>query len=131
LVAIDLPNARRLGYSVVLGQAIVTGIVALMSFAMAGSLGGWSALLGGGISTLASLCLALIAFGRSGANAQSAITAFYVGETAKLVVAVVLFVLILKTMRVAPLPLFTGYMATFLVYWMILARAVRNPNGSK
>jgi ATP synthase protein I len=127
VVAIDLPNARRLAYGVVLGQAVVTGIVALLSFAMAGSVGAWSALLGGGISTLASLCLALIAFGRSSANAQSAVTAFYVGEAAKLAVVVVLFVLILKTMRVAPMPLFAAYMATFLVYWVVLARTL--PRG--
>ena len=129
MVAIDLPNARRLAYGVVLGQALVTGIVTLLSSALAGTMGGWSALLGGGISTLASLCLALVAFGRSKADARSAVTAFYAGEAVKLAVAVVLFVLILKTMKVAPLPLFAGYMATFLVYWMVLARAVRNPNG--
>lgn len=130
MVATDLPNARRLAFSVVLGQAVVTGIVALASFAMAGSAGATSALLGGGISTLASLGMAVVAFGRTGsANAQRAVSAFYVGEAVKLALIVVLFVWVLKVMKVSPLPLFAAYMATFLVYWIVLARAVRNSNG--
>ena len=35
MVAIDLPNPRRLAYGVVLGQAVVTGIAALVSLAVA------------------------------------------------------------------------------------------------
>jgi ATP synthase protein I len=127
LVAIDLPNARRLAYRVVLGQAVVTGIVALLSFAMAGSGGATSALLGGGISTLASLAMAILAFGRERADAQRAVTAFYVGEAVKLVLVVVMFVWVLKTLKISPLPLFAAYMATFLVYWVVLARIFRNP----
>ena len=127
MVAIDLPNARRLAYGVVLGQAVVTGIVALLSFAMAGLQAAQSALLGGGISTLASLGMALVAFGRGSVSAQRAVTAFYVGEAVKLAVMVVLFVVVLKVMKVSPLPLFAAYMATFLVYWIVLARLLRTP----
>ncbi len=125
MVAIDLPNARRLAYGVVLGQALVTGVVALLSFAMAGPTGAWSAAVGGGISTLGSLAMAAIAFGGGRPSAQGAITAFYVGEAVKLALVVLLFVLILKVLKVSPLPLFAGYMATFLVYWIVLARLVR------
>lgn len=125
MVAIDLPNARRLAYGVVLGQALVTGVVALLSFAMAGPVGAWSAAAGGGISTLGSLAMAAIAFGGDKPGAQGAITAFYVGEAVKLALVVLLFVLILKVLKVSPLPLFAGYMATFLVYWIVLARLVR------
>lgn len=125
MVAIDLPNARRLAFGVVLGQAVVTGIVALVSFAMAGSAGAQSALLGGGISALGSLGMAVVAFGRAGpASAQSAVTAFYVGEAVKLALVIVLFIWVLKVMKVSPLPLFAAYMATFLVYWVVLAKAL-------
>jgi ATP synthase protein I len=125
VVAIDLPNARRLAFGVVLGQAIVTGVVALVSLAMAGPTGAWSAALGGGISTLGSLAMAGIAFAGSKPSAHGAVTAFYVGEAVKLALVVVAFVLILKMLKVSPLPLFAGYMATFLVYWIVLARLVR------
>jgi F0F1-type ATP synthase assembly protein I len=43
----------------------------------------------------------------------------------KLVVTVVLFVLVLRRWRIAPAPLFLTYMATFLVYWLALARTFR------
>jgi F0F1-type ATP synthase assembly protein I len=125
VVAIDLPNARRLAFGVVLGQAVVTGVVALASLALAGPAGAWSAALGGGISTLGSLAMAGIAFGGSKPSPQGAVAAFFVGEAVKLALVVVMFVVILKVMKVSPLPLFAGYMATFLVYWIVLARLVR------
>ena len=125
LVGIDLPNARRLSFGVVLGLAVVTGVFALVSFALAGPAGAGSAMLGGGISTLASLCMAFVAFGRPSLDAQHAATAFYVGEAVKLALVVVLFIVVFKFTRVAPLPLFAAYMATFLVYWIVLARFSR------
>jgi len=125
VVANDLPTARRLGFSTVLGQAIVTGIVALLSFVLAGPIGATSALIGGGISTLASLAMTLVAFGASSTSAERAVRAFYLGEAVKLAVVVVLFVVVLKTMKIAPLPLFAAFMATFIVHWIALARMAR------
>jgi F0F1-type ATP synthase assembly protein I len=131
VVAIDLRTARRLVYGVVLGQAAVTLIVALVCFAVAGSRGALSALLGGGISTLASLAMALLSFGSgTGADAQRAIRGFYVGEAFKVVLVVALFVVVLKTMKVSAGALFAGYGATFFVYWIALANALP-PLGGK
>ena len=126
MVAIDLPNARRLAYGVVLGQAVVTGVVALVCLAWAGSLAAGSALIGGGISTLASLGMALVDFSQGSADAQRIVIAFYAGEAVKLAVMIVLFVVVLKTMQVLPVPLFAAFMATFLVYWIVLAGSLRN-----
>lgn len=137
MVAVDLPNARRLAFSVVAGQAVVTLIFALASFAIAGSNAALSALLGGGIGTLASLVMALLAFGRSaGTDPQRIVRAFYLGEAAKLVLVVVLFAVVLKAMKVSPAALFGAYVATFFVYWIALANALpplggRPPPGRK
>jgi ATP synthase protein I len=126
LVAIDLPTARRSAYRVVLGQAVMTGIVAGVSYALAGPMEGVSALLGGGISTLASLAMAALAFrGSVMADGQRALGAFYGGEAVKLAVVIVSFVVVLKTMKVAPLPMLAAYMATFIVHWIVLANMVR------
>ena len=125
MVAIDPSNARRLAFGVVLGQAVVTGVVALVSLAVSGPLAAVSALLGGGISTLASLGMAVVGFSRGSANAQAAIVAFYAGEAVKLAVMIVLFVVVLETMTIAPVPLFAGYLATFVVYWVVLAGSLR------
>lgn len=125
MVAIDLPNARRLAYSVVIGQAVVTGVVALVSLGLAGMHAAGSALLGGGISTLASLGMAVVGFSQGSTDAQRVVIAFFAGEAVKLVVMIVLFVVVLKTMQVSPVPLFAAYMATFVVYWVVLAGFLR------
>ena len=125
MIAIDLPNPRRLALSVVLGQAAVTAICALVSFGVAGSHAALSAVLGGGISSIASLAMAMVGFGKQAAtDPQRAIRAFLVGETAKVAVVIVLFVVVLKTMKVVPLAMLGSYMATFLVFWVALANAL-------
>ena len=125
MIAIDLPNPRRLALSVVLGQVAVTVICALVSWALADLHAAISALLGGGISSAASLAMALVGFGKeAAADPQRAIRAFFVGETAKVAVVIVLFVVVLKLVRVVPLALFAGFAATYLVYWIALVGAL-------
>ena len=50
---------------------------------------------------------------------------FFRGSAMKLVVTVVLFVLALRGRNLAAGPLFVTYVATFLVYWLALARSLR------
>jgi F0F1-type ATP synthase assembly protein I len=130
VIAIDLPTARRLVFSVVLGQVAVTLMAALLSWAIGDARTGWSAALGGGISTIASLAMAVLTFGGSAAaNPERAMRAFYVGEAAKVVVVVVLFVVVLKTIRVVPLAMLGAYVATFFVFWVALANALPTLGG--
>ena len=132
VVSIDAAQARRVAYSVVLWQGAVTIVVALVSYGMAGRLAAMSALIGGGISTLASLVMAALSFRRSSlANAYSAVRGFYVGEAAKLATVVVLFVMVLRTLKVSPLAMFAAYVATFFVYWVALANALPTLGQSK
>ena len=125
VIAIELPNPRRLALSVALGQAAVTLLCALVSFGIADSRAAISALLGGGISSLASVAMALVGFGKQAAtDPHRAIRAFFVGETAKVGVVIVLFVVVLKTMKVVPLAMLGSYIATFFVFWVALANAL-------
>ena len=125
MIAIDLASARRLAFSVVLGQAAVTLICALAAWLIADSRAAFSAALGGGISTAASLAMALLGVGgRSATDPQRALRSFFVGETAKIVVMIGLFVAVLKTMRVVPLAMLGTYVATFFVFWVALANAL-------
>jgi F0F1-type ATP synthase assembly protein I len=136
VTAIDLPTARRLVISVVLGQVTVTLMAALLAWALGDARTGWSAALGGGISTVACLAMAVLTFGGSAAtDPQRAMRAFYLGEAAKVVVVVVLFVVVLRTIRVVPLAMLGAYIATFFVFWVALANALptlggRRPGGS-
>ena len=118
---IDLPHARRLAFGVVLGQAAVTLIAMLVAWTAAGRLSAYSALLGGGIGTGASLVMALVSFGRGGMDAQRVLQSFYLGELLKLLLVIGLFIAALRMAKVAPLAMFAAFVATFIVYWMALA----------
>ena len=116
-------DARRVAFGVVRGQAAVTLAAALLGWGFGGAHVGWSAALGGAIGTVASLGMALMAFGgKSAASAARILGTFYAGEIVKVAVAIVAFVLVLKLAGAAPLPMFAAYMATFVVYWIVLAR---------
>ena len=125
MVTLELPQARRLAGSVVLGQVVITVVAALLCFAVWGRVAGLSALAGGGISAVASAALALIGFSSpAGASAERVARSFYMGEGTKLVVTVALFVLVLVTMKVSFAALFGTYIATLFVYWIALANAL-------
>jgi ATP synthase protein I len=131
LVTLELPQARRLAASVVLGQVVITVVAAAICFAVWGRTAGLSALAGGGISCAASAALALIGFGgAAGAAAERVARAFYVGEATKLAVTVVLFVVVFVTMKVSFPALFGAYIATLFVYWIALANALPSLSGT-
>ena len=131
MLAIDLPQARRLAFGVVLGQAGVTVIAALVAWSVAGAGAALSALLGGGIATVGSLAMAGLVFAGAVANAQRIVAAFYVGEAVKLAVVVVLFVVVLRTVKVVPLAMLAGFAATYLVYWIALLVALPSVSGTR
>lgn len=125
MITLDLPSARRLAFMCVRAQLLVTVLAAAVSVVVAGPRAGWSALVGGGASTLASIAMALLAFGRwSRSSAEWMLLAFYVGEFAKIMVVIVVLVLALVFMKVNPVAMLAAYAATFLVYWVVLARAL-------
>jgi ATP synthase protein I len=131
VIAIDLALARRLALSVVLGQAAVTAICALAAWLIADAHAALSAALGGGISTVASLAMAFLGVGgRSAVDPQRALRTFFVGETAKVFVMIVLFIVVLKTMKVVPLAMLGTYAATFLVFWVALANLLPPLGGT-
>ena len=125
MVTLELPQARRLAGSVVLGQVVVTVVAAIICFAVWGRTPGLSAIVGGGISAVASAALALIGFGsRAGAPADQIARSFYVGEGVKLAVTVAAFIAVFVTLKVSFAALFGTYIATLFVYWIALANAL-------
>ncbi|MGH8299406.1 MAG: ATP synthase subunit I [Steroidobacteraceae bacterium] len=119
-----------MAFGVVRGQAAVTLAAALVGWALGGLHVGGSAALGGAIGTLASLGMALMAFrGKSTPSAARILCTFYAGEMMKVALAIVSFILVLKLTDAAPLPMFAAYMATFVVYWIVLARMALSLQG--
>ena len=122
-IVIDLPAAKRLAFSVVRGQAAVTLLAALLGWVLGGAHVGMSAALGGAIGTTASLGMALMAFrGNCATSAARILGTFYAGEMVKVAIAIVSFIAVLKLTGASPVPMFGAYMATFVVYWIVLAR---------
>ena len=125
MIAIDLPQARRLAFMCVRAQMLVTVLVAVVSLVVAGPRAASSAVVGGGASTVGSVAMALLAIGRlSGSGAERMLLAFYAGEIAKIMAVIVVLVLALVFMKVNPVAMLAAFMATFVVYWVVLARAV-------
>jgi F0F1-type ATP synthase assembly protein I len=131
VLAIDLPQARRLAFGVVLGQAGVAVIAALGGWALGGGGAALSALLGGAIATAGSLAMAALVFAGARRDAQRIVSAFYVGEAAKLAVVVGLFVAALRMVRVVPVAMLGGFAATYLVYWIALVGALPRLGGTR
>jgi F0F1-type ATP synthase assembly protein I len=124
-------TARREVLLIIAAQAAVTGVLALICWLIFGDLAAQSALIGGGIGTLGSLVQACFSMRRlpAGADPQLLLGGLYRGEAMKVAVTVLAFVWVLRGMRVAPAELFCVYAATFVVYWLALART--SVSGSK
>lgn len=117
---------RRQALAVVAGQFAVAVCGALISYVFLDVRAAVSALVGGGIGAVSTLVQVLIGLRNStGKEPEELVRSFYRGSAMKLVVTVVLFVLALRHWNPAPAPLFVTYAATFLVYWLTLARTLR------
>jgi len=127
VVTVALPEARQVALGVVVGQVLITALVALACWRIAGSKAAESAAIGGGISVAASLAMVVLAFRGGLANdPRRAARAFYAGEAAKLGVMITLFVIVLKNIDISAGAFFAGFLATFVVYWIALAGAPKS-----
>jgi len=133
VTAIELPDLRRAAFGLVLAQLILTAVITLGCFALWNRNAALSAAVGGGIGVAANLVLALVVFRRGGRTLAEIVSAFFVGEAAKFGVTIVLFVVVLVTLKkmLVPGALFGAFVATFLVHWLVLPRAMRKLDGSQ
>src|SRR5437879_8281976 len=87
VLATDLPQARRLAFGVVLGQAVVSVTAALCAWGFVDARAGLSALLGGGIATAGSVGMAGLELGGgAGADARRGVGEVGFGGAGKIVV---------------------------------------------
>lgn len=113
--------AARVTAIILSSQAAVTALVAIIAAVGYGPRAGWSALVGGGICLITTAFFAIRVFARSGAaDARRIARAFYIGETQKLLLTIVLFVAVIKWMNVSYGPLFVAYIAALLVFWLTM-----------
>jgi ATP synthase protein I len=86
--------------------------------------GGWrqglSSALGGIAAFIPNLYFALRIVRSSGQPARKIVNSFYAGESGKLLLTAVLFIMIFKVPNIQILPLLTGYIAALSVFWFAL-----------
>lgn len=102
-------------------QLLLTLLIAVISFAFGSFKTAYSALIGGGVSTLTTLYFASKVFSvRIGSPAAKVARAFYIGEVVKLLLTIILLSGAFLWFDIAPLPLLLAYSAALLAYWLAL-----------
>lgn len=114
-------GAKRVTRTVLLIQLLVTLLSAAVSLVLGSAHAAYSALVGGGVSTLATLYFASQVFSvHIGSPAAKIARAFYWGELVKLLLTIILLSIALLWLDVSPLPLLLAYMAALMAYWLAL-----------
>ena len=114
-------GAKRVTRTVLLIQLLVTLLSAAVSLVLGSAHAAYSALVGGGVSTLATLYFASQVFSvHIGSPAAKIARAFYWGEFVKLLLTIILLSIALLWLDVSPLPLLLAYMAALMAYWLAL-----------
>lgn len=114
-------NAKKATTRIVLIQLLITFLAAAVCFIVFNWRAAYSAVIGGGISIIATLYFAQRVFSlQPGVAAAKIARRFYIGEAIKLMLTAALFVAAIKLSDVSFPPLFLTYAATLLAYWLVL-----------
>lgn len=114
-------GAKQVTRTIARFQLLVTLLAAVLAFGFGDVRAAYSALVGGGISTLVTLYFARQVFSaRIGATATTIARAFLMGEIVKILLTVVLLSIAFLWLKVSPLPLLLAYMAALMAYWLAL-----------
>ena len=114
-------SAQQTTNSILVIQSVITLLAAAVCLFLGNAKAAYSAVVGGGISIIATGYFARQVFASSlGLPAAQIAKRFYVGEAVKLALTAVLFGIAVVGLRVSFLPLLLTYMATLLAYWLVL-----------
>jgi len=114
-------NGRRVALLIVLSQTVATLLIAAGFLALSNGSSARSALIGGGISTMATLVIAVATFREvAGNDPRRMLINLYRGEAAKLGLTALLLIVAFKAIGVQAAPFFVAYIATLFVYWISL-----------
>lgn len=106
-------------------QASVAAAGFLLFSLISGPHAAWSALTGGGIGFITTAFFALRVFaGGAERPAKDIVRTFYVGESQKILLTVILFVMVIAWLEVSFLPMFATYMVSLMAFWIVLLPAV-------
>ena len=112
------PGIRKIAVRILLAQAAMTVVIAIVSHFGWGSRAGLSALAGGGTGLLANAFMTLQAM-RSTSSAAGALGRILLGQFMKVAVTITLFVLAARTGKVIWPAMLVAYAATLVVFWFV------------
>jgi ATP synthase protein I len=107
--------SKILSYQLLIILIITAGLAGYggMHYAISSALGGVAAF-------VPNLYFALCINKANGQPARKVMNAFYAGESGKLILTAVLFVLIFKVPNITIIPLLVGYIAALSIFWFAL-----------
>lgn len=112
-------RGRSTAYKLIAMQTIAVIMTSLIFFLTNGVKEGYSALCGGVISIFPNFVFATLAFRHAGASAATEVLGdFFRGEALKLILVIVLFWVVFKTLDVIYLPLFVTYALAIILHWL-------------
>jgi len=115
------PDTSGLARRILLGQASVSAVLAVLGGAMFGVRAGLWVLAGGAIGTIANLYMTLAALRSVGGNAGLALRRLFTGQFVKVGLTVLLFYAAARRGNVVWPALIAGYIATVIVFWALPA----------
>jgi ATP synthase protein I len=114
-------GAGRVAVRLVRSQILATLVIAALLLFWRDPHAAVSGLVGGAIGVATGLVMLVFVFREvPRADPKRILRNVYRGEAVKLGLTVVLFVVALRSMKMAPLPLLAAYFSTLLVYWISL-----------
>ena len=103
---------------ILLGQALISLLIALIALFASGAQAAGSAVLGGGIGTGATFYMASRALGGSADDdGRTMLRRFYRAEMLKIGLTVFMFVVAFRFLPIAPSWMLGAYAATYAAYW--------------
>ena len=113
---------------ILLGQALISLLIAAVALALDGAQAGGSAALGGGIGTGATFFMALRTLvGNAEDDGPALLRRFYRAEVLKIGLTVFMFVVAFRFLPIAPLWMLGAYAATYAAYWLVLLGDTSEP----
>lgn len=97
---------------------MITLLMAVIGFILFDTKASYSAVLGGSISVIGTLTLALIMFNRRIKEVKHILLAFYLGEAMKMVLTVVLFVLVFMFIKINAGFFMATFILTLVANWL-------------
>lgn len=114
-------DRKRSTVSKIISYQVLMIVIMTAGFALAkGQSGALSAALGGAAALIPNLYFALRIHKSAGQEARKIVNSFYVGESGKLLLTVVLFFMIFQLPNIEILPLLAVYIAALSVFWFAL-----------